>query len=128
MSNKEFRMSKEREEWQGARSRLRNSIFSIRYSIFFFLSIATAFALLPGLPAAPPPLPAPPNTGFEFLHTGFENASPLHWEIDPDGAIQVYLVYDHERSSPNRANGHWHFKLQAKPGSKLRVVITNLDN
>ena len=56
---------------------------------------------------------------FEFINTSFENASPLHWELDPDGVIQVYLVYDQERCSLNRANGHWHFKLQAKTGTKL---------
>jgi hypothetical protein len=81
--------------------------------------------------AQSPPAPAPGNkadTGFEFINTAFENASPLHWEVDADGVIQVYLVYDQERSSPNRANGHWHFQIQAKPGSKLRVVLNNLDN
>src|SRR5437588_847386 len=69
-----------------------------------------------------------PDTGLAFLHTGFENASPLYWEIDADGAIQVYLVYDQERLSPNRANGHWHFQIQAKSGAKLKVVLNNLEN
>lgn len=69
-----------------------------------------------------------PDTGFAFINTSFENASPLHWEVDPAGVIQVYLVYDQERSSPNRANGHWHFQLQARPGAKLTVVLNNLDN
>ena len=68
------------------------------------------------------------DTGLEFIHTSFENASPLYWEIDPEGTVQVYLVYDRERSSPNRANGHWHFQLQAKPGSKLKIVLNNLEN
>jgi hypothetical protein len=96
--------------------------------------IFTLLALLGCLPlgpssAQPPQPPADrPDTGFEFINTGFENASPLHWEVDGDGTIQVYLVYDQERSSPNRANGHWHFQLQAKPGSKLNVVLNNLDN
>src|SRR5437764_12721154 len=65
---------------------------------------------------------APSATGFEFINTSFENASPLYWQVDPDGTIQVYLVYDQERSAPNRANGHWHFQLQAKPGTQLTVV------
>jgi hypothetical protein len=79
-------------------------------------------------PTQPAPAAVLPDTGFEFINTSFENASPLHWEVDADGVIQVYLVYDQERSSPNRANGHWHFQLQAKPGSKLKVVLNNLDN
>jgi len=64
----------------------------------------------------------------EFIHTGFENASPLSWEIDSQGAVQIYLVYDQERSSPNRANGHWHFQLQARKGSDLTIVLNNFDN
>lgn len=76
-------------------------------------------------PATPP---GSAVTGFEFINTSFENASPLHWELDSNGVIQVYLVYDQERCSLNRANGHWHFKLQAKTGTKLTVVLNNLDN
>ena len=84
--------------------------------------------------AAPPT--APPSgtrasiepTGFEFIKTGFENASPLWYDFAPDGVIQVHLVYDHERSSPNRAAGHIHFQLQARPGSKLTLEFRNLDN
>jgi hypothetical protein len=93
-----------------------------------FVGTAVAFltCLSAGRPfAQPPPQPA---TGLEFIHTGFENASPLHWEVDADGVIHVHLVYDQERSSPNRANGHWHFQLHAKPGSRLTLVLHNLDN
>ena len=36
--------------------------------------------------------------------TGFENASPLWYEI-ADGVIRINLLYDHERASPNRAAG-----------------------
>ncbi|HUT13517.1 MAG TPA: M14 family zinc carboxypeptidase [Thermoguttaceae bacterium] len=64
----------------------------------------------------------------EFIHTGFENGSPLYWEIDEEGAVQVYFVYDQERASPNRANGHWHFQLQAKQEADLTVVLNNFDN
>jgi hypothetical protein len=66
--------------------------------------------------------------GFEFINTGFENASPLWYEFAPDGVIQVHLIYDHERSSPNRAAGHIHFQIQARPGSKFTLEFTNLDN
>jgi len=69
-----------------------------------------------------------PDTPLEFIDTSFENASPLYWEIDAEGAVQVYLVYDQERSSPNRANGHWHFQIQARKGSDLTIVLNNFDN
>jgi hypothetical protein len=71
---------------------------------------------------------APPANGLAFINASFENASPLDWEVDPDGTIQVYLLYDHERSSPNRAAGHWHFQLQGRPGSDLTVVLSHFDN
>jgi hypothetical protein len=81
--------------------------------------------------AQPPQPQAPgdqPDTGVASVNTNFENASPLRWEIDAEGAIQLYPVYDQECSSLNRANGHWHFQLRAKPGSKVTVVVNNLDN
>src|SRR5579871_6496797 len=78
----------------------------------------------------PPPAVAgdPPDTGPPSVETNFENASPLDWKIDADGAIQLYPTYDQEHASPNRANGHWHFRIKAKPGSKVTVVVNNLDN
>jgi hypothetical protein len=69
-----------------------------------------------------------PPTGFEFINTGFENASPLWYEFAADGVIQIHLIYDHERSSPNRAAGHIHFQLQARPGSRLTLEFRDLDN
>jgi len=63
-----------------------------------------------------------------YIYTGFENASPLDWEVDSDGTIQISLLYDHERNSPNRAAGHWHFQLHAKANSELTVVLKNFDN
>jgi hypothetical protein len=69
-----------------------------------------------------------PATGLEFIDTSFENASPVWYETAPDGATLVYLMYDHERSSPNRAAGHFHFRLHAKPGSVLTLEFKNLDN
>jgi hypothetical protein len=64
----------------------------------------------------------------EFIDTSFENASPVWYELAADGTIQVHLLYDHERSSPNRAAGHIHFALQARPGSRLTIEFRNLDN
>ena len=69
-----------------------------------------------------------PVNGLEFIDTSFENASPLWYETAPDGSIQVYLIYDRERASPNRAAGHIHFLLHAAPGTKLTLEFRNLDN
>ena len=68
------------------------------------------------------------STGLEFIDTSFENASPVWYEFAPDGVVQVHLLYDHERSSPNRAAGHIHLRLHARPGSKLTLEFKNLDN
>jgi hypothetical protein len=63
-----------------------------------------------------------------YINTSFESASPLYWEIDANRQVHVYLVYDQERASPNRANGHWLFEVQAKPGAELTLVLHNFDN
>jgi hypothetical protein len=70
----------------------------------------------------------PDTTGLEFIDTSFENASPIWYEQATDGTILVHLLYDHERASPNRAAGHIHFLLHAKPGSKLTIELKNMDN
>lgn len=69
-----------------------------------------------------------PPPGLEFIDTSFENASPLWYDFAPDGTINIHLLYDHERSSPNRAAGHFHFLLQAKSGSQFTLEFKNLDN
>lgn len=69
---------------------------------------------------------APP--GFEFIDTSFENASPIWYDFDPDGIINVHLLYDNERASINRAAGHFHFLLLAQPGTRLTLEFKNLDN
>jgi hypothetical protein len=64
-----------------------------------------------------------------YINTSFENASQLDWQIDSaSGAVHIGLIYDRERSSVNRANGHWHFQLQAEPGSDVTVVLKNFEN
>lgn len=68
------------------------------------------------------------ETGLEFIGSGFENASPVWYEVDAQGIIRVHLMYDHERSSPNRAAGHFHFVIHARPGSKLNLEFINLEN
>jgi hypothetical protein len=70
---------------------------------------------------------APGGQGLDFIDTGFENASPLWYEV-VDDVVRIHLLYDHERSSPNRAAGHIHFLLHARPGSKLTLEFKNLDN
>lgn len=77
-------------------------------------------------PAAAPPAPSP--AGLEYIDTGFENASPLWYEPAADGTIQIHLLYDSERSSPNRAAGHIHFLVHGRPGAKLTFEFRNLDN
>ena len=78
--------------------------------------------------AAAPTEPAGNRPGLEFINTAFENASPLNWEVDADGTVHAYLLYDYERSSPNRAAGHWHFQVQAAKGADLKIVLHNFDN
>lgn len=64
----------------------------------------------------------------KFINTSFENASQFDWQIDSNGVVNLSLIYDRERSSPNRANGHWHFQVQAEPGSDVTVVLKNFEN
>lgn len=92
------------------------------------IGLAAASVSLAGQSDAQEPTPSRSDTGFEFIDTQLENASPLWYEIAADGVIHVHLVYDHERSSPNRAAGHIHFQIQARRGSKLTLEFENLDN
>jgi len=70
---------------------------------------------------------SPADSGLEYIETGFENASPLWYDI-ADGIVRLHLLYDHERASPNRAAGHVHFRIHARPGAKLTFEFVNLDN
>ncbi len=64
----------------------------------------------------------------KYINTSFENASQLDWEVDSSGIINLSLIYDHERSSSNRAAGHWYFQIQAEPGCDLTLILKNFDN
>lgn len=86
-----------------------------------FLVVPIVYAVI-GLSAAQT------SPAFDFIDTSFENASPLWYDFAADGAIQLHLIYDHERSSANRAAGHVHFQVHAKPGSTLTFEFKNLDN
>src|SRR4051812_38102463 len=96
---------------------MRLMIFSSRLRWFTLLLAFTAVIYNSGA-----------QTDLEFIDTAFENASPLWYEIAKDGTIELHLLYDHERSSPNRAAGHFHFQVQAKAGSHLTFEFKNLDN
>jgi hypothetical protein len=82
------------------------------------------------IPAADPaadrgtPHPSP----LRFIDTSIENASPAWWEVADDGTVRVHLTYDHERSSPNRANGHWLFRIEAEPGADLVLSLGPFGN
>ncbi len=67
-------------------------------------------------------------SSLKYISTNFENASQLDWETDSMGIVNVSLIYDHERASPNRANGHWYFKLEADSGSEVTLILKNFEN
>src|SRR5437867_10250943 len=93
------------------------------------ISLTLATMTLPTFATEPPRSPiTSTNHPLQFIDTSFENASPIWYEIAADGVVLIHLLYDHERSSPNRAAGHIHLQLQAKPGSRLTLEFTNLDN
>jgi hypothetical protein len=92
---------------------------------------ALVFALASSAVFAAEPAKSPvitTNHPLEFIDSSFENASPVWYELAPDGTILVHLLYDHERESPNRAAGHIHFQVHAKTGSRLTIEFKNLDN
>ncbi len=93
-----------------------------------FILPALALSALSIAAAEPATSTVPANHSLEFIDTSFENASPVWHEFAPDGTVLVHLLYDHERSSPNRAAGHIHIKLHAKTGAKLTLEFKNLDN
>jgi hypothetical protein len=66
-------------------------------------------------------------TAVDFIDTSVENGSPLWYEI-VDDVVRLHLIYDHERGTPNRAAGHIHFVLHARPGAALTLEFLNLDN
>ena len=87
----------------------------------FPLAIVVATVLFAGIVAAThqQPAQAGAGSGLEFIDTSFENASPLWYDV-ADGVVRFHLLYDHERASPNRAAGHIHFLLHARPGQSSR--------
>lgn len=65
----------------------------------------------------------------KYVNTAFENASPASWRVDSaTNTINIDLIYDQERSSINRANGHWHFQVEAEPGTDATIILNNFEN
>ena len=57
-----------------------------------------------------------------FIDTFYENASPLRWEQNEDGVVDLYLAPDHERFSSNRQVTHWNFTIEVSPEDVGRQV------
>jgi hypothetical protein len=62
----------------------------------------------------------------KFINCTFENASPLSWTIQGDTATKVSLPADYERESLNRQTDHWHFRLEAEKGTRIKLIISKL--
>jgi len=92
------------------------------------LSIGIAVAVL-GNPLEPSAVVSTQDAtaALDFIDTSIENGSPLWYDV-VDNVIQLHLIYDHERASPNRAAGHIHFVLHATAGASLTLEFRNLDN
>lgn len=59
-----------------------------------------------------------------FIDTYFENASALRWEQTGAETVDIDLIPDHARMSPNRQMTHWNFKVHvpvAAVGGRLRL-------
>jgi hypothetical protein len=60
-----------------------------------------------------------------YINNKIENGSHLNWDIAEDGSVHIYLAYDYERVSLNRAYDHWHFLLEAEAGSDITLIFHN---
>lgn len=68
------------------------------------------------------------KTPLIYIDNSFDNASHFNWKLGTDGVINIFQQYDHERKTFNRANEHWHFKIEAKPDSNLTLILNNFNN
>jgi len=104
---------------------------NIRLELVFFpmlMYLASLSNLQTTLAQTMPIAKAPTSALVDFVDTSFENASPLWYEFDAEGTLQIFLIYDHERSSPNRAAGHFYFKIVGKPNAAVSLELKNLNN
>ena len=95
-----------------------NCILSIGWLLFFFGGM-THFSFAQN-PATNDQVAQSP---VDYINSNFEAATPVFWEYNPDGSVVVHMLYDHERNSPNRANYHTHFQVQAKRGADVTLHI-----
>jgi hypothetical protein len=94
-----------------------------RFLVFLAATALATSMLQSSSSAARQPTPVE----LDFIDTSIENGSPLWYEV-VDNVVRVNLIYDHERASPNRAAGHIHFVLHARPRTALTLEFRNLDN
>ncbi|MBN1845059.1 MAG: hypothetical protein JW810_05210, partial [Sedimentisphaerales bacterium] len=79
--------------------------------------LATGFILSALQMALADPIP------IYHVKSAIENGSPCSWELDEEGRVVVHLLADQQRSSVNRQTTHWHFQIQARPGSAFTLII-----
>ncbi|MFH0759763.1 MAG: M14 family zinc carboxypeptidase [Bacteroidota bacterium] len=65
------------------------------------------------------------KSGLIYINRNIENGSLLNWDLADDGTVNIYLAYDYERESLNRAYDHWHFLLEAEAGTDINMVFHN---
>lgn len=63
-----------------------------------------------------------------YINYFIENGSPLDWNVDDNGEVEIQLLYDHERNSPNRACIHWNFLVEAEKGSDQVLRLKGFEN
>jgi len=67
------------------------------------------------------------NSTVAYINNHIENGSNLNWDLADDGTVNIYLAYDYERESLNRAYDHWHFLLEAEAGSDITMLFHNFN-
>jgi len=92
---------------------------SLLFKSIFFVVFTMIVPLSSQLIAQRDSVPSP----VQFVSYFFENGTPLFWEYNRDGSVTVRLLYDHERSTPNRASNHWHFRVHAPAGSDVVLIM-----
>ncbi|RIJ49995.1 peptidase M14 [Maribellus luteus] len=65
------------------------------------------------------------KSGLTYINQFIENGSNLNWELADNNTVNIYLGYDYERNSLNRAYDHWHFLLEAEKGNDVTLIFHN---